>query len=197
MSMVGVAFMSVFGLNALLRYGAGTCSGCRGPSLPRDLAGSLAFLVSAIVTAILHGLLSRFALRPLGLGALDPFAFMLLSFATGSALAFGASRLNGAFAERMSKSFERLSASCAIYGIALAASGIARNGSSLIVASFSGALGYLAASAILDAIRERLELERLPQAFKGAPAYFISAGLLALAFHGLEAMLGPWFGSAR
>ncbi|MBP7095746.1 MAG: hypothetical protein KBC36_06620 [Spirochaetia bacterium] len=197
MSVVGIAFLSVFGVNALLRYGSGTCSECRGTHAPRGLAGSLAFLASALAAGTLHGLLMRFALRPLGLETLDPFVFALVSSASGFALALGASRLKGDFADRLAKSLDRLTPSCAIYGIALAASGLARSGSAILVASFFGALGYLAASAILDAIRERLELENLPDAFKGAPAYFISAGLLALAFHGLESMLGPMFGSLR
>ncbi len=197
MSLVGIAFMSVFGVNALLRYGAGICSASRGTTVPRGLAGSLAFLGSALAAGTLHGLLMRFALRPLGLETLDPFVFALVSSATGFALSLGASRLRGAFAARLAESFDRLAPSCAIYGIALAASGLARSGSAILAASFFGALGYLAASAILDSIRERLELERLPDAFKGAPAYFISAGLLALAFHGLESMLGPMFGGLR
>jgi len=197
MSLVGIAFMSVFGVNALLRYGSGACAECRGKAFPRGLAGSLAFLASALAAGTLHGLLMRFALRPLGLETLDPFAFALVASATGFALSLGASRLKGAFADRLASSFDRLAPSCAIYGIALAASGLADGGGAILAASFFGAVGYLAASTILEAIRERLELERLPEAFKGAPAYFISAGLLALAFHGLESMLGPLFGSLQ
>jgi electron transport complex protein RnfA len=197
MSLVGIAFMSVFGANALLRYGAGACSECRRSSYPRDLAGGLAFLVSAVLSGTLHGLLMRFALRPLGLGAIDAFAFALVSSAIGAALALAASRIKGRFAARLGDALDRLTASCAVYGVALAASGLADSGPSLFAASIAGAVGYLAATVVLDAIRERLELERIPDSFKGAPAYLISAGLLALAFHGLETMLGPWLGGVR
>lgn len=197
MSVVGIAFMSVFGVNALLRYGAGACSECRGSAMPRGLAGSLAFLASALAAGTLHGLLMRFALRPLRLETLEPIVFALVSSAVGFALTLGASKLRGAFAERLAASFDRLTPSCAIYGVALAASGLARSGSAILAASVFGAVGYLVAATVLDSIRERLELERLPEVFKGAPAYFVSAGLLALAFHGLESMLAPVFGSLR
>jgi len=46
---------------------------------------------------------------------------------------------------------------------------------------------YLAATRFLDDIVERIELEPIPAPFRGAPIRFISAGLMALAFAGVDA----------
>ena len=47
--------------------------------------------------------------------------------------------------------------------------------------------GYVAATGFLEAIMERLELERVPEPFRGAPLRFLSAALMALAFAGVDA----------
>jgi electron transport complex protein RnfA len=55
-----------------------------------------------------------------------------------------------------------------------------------LVASLSATAGYWAAVILLDSIRERLELSNLPAAFRGAPALLVSAGLMAMAFMGVD-----------
>src|SRR5690606_16065460 len=57
----------------------------------------------------------------------------------------------------------------------------------LVLGGLAATLGYLAASMLLDDIVERLKLEPVPEAFRGIPIRFMSAGLIALMFKGIAA----------
>jgi electron transport complex protein RnfA len=52
---------------------------------------------------------------------------------------------------------------------------------SLVVGIAAGA-GFFIALTLLSAIRERLEVEKVPESLRGLPLHLISAGLLAYAF---------------
>ncbi len=75
------------------------------------------------------------------------------------------------------------------YGCILAASAYGGSGWNLFAAGASAALGFLVASTVLEDIMDRLELEAVPAPFHGLPARFLSAGLMALAFSGLDMSL--------
>ena len=53
-----------------------------------------------------------------------------------------------------------------------------------VIYSVSIALGFALALVLFAGIRERLEVEDVPQAFRGVPIALITAGLLAMAFMG-------------
>lgn len=188
MSLPGLVLMSIFGANALLVYGFGLR-----PALGRDSIGlTVRLLALGTVNLLLSTgiwLLENLALRPLGLSAIEPLLFTAflaplvrrLARVTGS----GAATRGGAF----SRAVDESAMSSLVFGIALLAG---RRGFGLLdalVASLSSVLGYWAAIVLLEAIRERLELSDLPAPFRGAPAILISAGLMAMAFSGLDASL--------
>ena len=56
------------------------------------------------------------------------------------------------------------------------------------VNSLAAGLGFFFALIIMAGIRERLESADLPEAMKGAPITFITAGLLAIAFMGFAGL---------
>lgn len=188
MSLFGLVLSSVFSANALLVYGLELR-----PALGMENVGlPLRLLVLGLVELFLSGLvwlLERFVLLPLGLQALEPLLFTAflaplirrLARAAGS----GSSAGPGAF----SRAIDEAATSSLVYGIALLA---ARRGFGLLdalIASLASVLGYWAALVLLDAIRERLELSDLPAPFKGVPAILISAGLMAMAFMGIDQAL--------
>jgi electron transport complex protein RnfA len=188
MSLPGIVFTSVFSANALLVYGFGLR-----PTLGRDgtplHVRMLALGLVNLVLSSLVWLLENFLLRGLGLMALEPLlfaAFMApLVRRLSRVAASGASRGVGAF----SRAIDESAMSSLVFGIALLA---ARRGFGLgdaLLASLGSLLGYGAATILLAAIRERLELSDLPAPFRGAPAVLLSAGLMAMAFMGLDAAI--------
>ena len=58
-----------------------------------------------------------------------------------------------------------------------------------MVYSVSIALGFGLALVLFAGIRERLELEEVPEAFRGTPIALITAGILAMAFMGFSGLV--------
>lgn len=57
-----------------------------------------------------------------------------------------------------------------------------------VTQGFGAALGFTLALVLMSGIRERIELEEVPECFKGMPIAFIVAGLLALSFMGFSGL---------
>jgi electron transport complex protein RnfA len=188
MSYIGIVVSCVFVSNALLTYGFEICNGLRW----RESDGLASALSIALVNCLAAGMLwcaRILVLAPFGLERLDLFVFMLISVPLQKALALTASKTRMGFLSRLGFSSLDLIVSNLVFGIALVAS---RGGYSFLEALIAGAasgLGYWLASTLLDSLRERLELSALPPALKGAPSMLISAGLMSMAFMGIDAAL--------
>jgi Na+-translocating ferredoxin:NAD+ oxidoreductase subunit A len=75
-----------------------------------------------------------------------------------------------------------ITTNCAVLGVAVLNINSKYDFVSSVVNGFSGGAGFLLALFLMSAIRERLDMADVPEAFKGAPIAFISAGLMAMAF---------------
>ena len=53
---------------------------------------------------------------------------------------------------------------------------------------FSAGIGFLLIMVLMSGLREKLELEGVPESMKGAPIAFITAGLMAIAFLGFSGL---------
>lgn len=182
MSIFGLAFYLTFGGNILVQWGVF-------PAARSDRAGSwfasLAFMVAAAVASVFDGLLFRHILTPMGLESMAPIAFALFVFGAYAVLRALFSALDkpfiGPFDDR---SFQT---TLVLYAAAMTAGQSFSSVWLLLGGGAMAAFGYLAATRFLDAIMERLDLEPVPAPFRGAPIRFISAGLMALAFSGVDA----------
>jgi electron transport complex protein RnfA len=185
-SYLGIVVTSLFATNALLTYGLGALPGQR-----RETAGSIASalaltLVNAVASAILWAI-HAFVLFPLGLVSLDNLFFVLFAVPLVKFLARAAASSPKGALERVGARADDLVVGSLVFGVALLSS---RGGYSLpeaLASSAASGLGYWLAEFLLESLRERLELSDVPRPFKGAPAMLISAGLMALAFMGMDA----------
>ncbi|HOL57607.1 MAG TPA: electron transport complex subunit RsxA [Spirochaetota bacterium] len=75
-----------------------------------------------------------------------------------------------------------ITTNCAVLGVAVLNIDMNYDFISSTVHGFMGGVSFLLALFLMATIRERLEMSEVPEAFKGAPIAFISAGLMALAF---------------
>lgn len=186
MSYIGIIVSSIFASNALLVYGFELCPGFK----QRGGDGLASAVALAIVNSLAAGLLwciRVLALAPLGLERLDLLVFVLAAVPLLKLLAGTVIGSGSGFFSRIGSASDDLVVSCLVFGIALVSS---RSGFSLPEAVLGGAfsgLGYWLAAALLDAIRERLELSSVPGPFRGAPAMLVSAGLMAMALMGIDA----------
>jgi electron transport complex protein RnfA len=167
-------------------YGFEICPGFK----QRGTASLASAFALAVVDSIAAGLLwclRVLALAPLGLERLDLLVFVLAAVPLLKTLSGTLIGSGSGFFSRVGSVSDDLVVSCLVFGIALVSS---RSGFTLpeaILAGASSGLGYWLATALLDAIRERLELSVLPRAFRGAPAMLVSAGLMAMAMMGIDA----------
>ena len=89
-----------------------------------------------------------------------------------------------------------ITTNCAVMGVALIAVVDESFGPlKSFFAGFSAGVGFLLAIVIMSSLREKLETEWIPRAFRGIPIAFITAGLMALAFMAFDkALLNNLFG---
>ena len=82
-----------------------------------------------------------------------------------------------------------ITTNCAVLGIALIAVRNNYNALESFVAGFAAGLGFLLAIVLMSTLREKLDTERVPKAFRGIPIAFITGGLMALAFMAFDKAL--------
>lgn len=182
MSIIGLAFYFTLGGNIFIQWGLMPERRIEEKSSPWFL---LAFLVTAALAALADGLVFRYVLTPWGMESLAPIVFALLLFSV-----FGLLRaVHKASGRTTNPGFEEKAsqATLALYAVAMMAGGRFSSVWLLLAGGLSAAFGYVAATRFLDAIMDRLDLEPIPAPFQGTPIRFLSAGLMALAFAGIEA----------
>ncbi|QKJ65898.1 electron transport complex subunit RsxA [Deefgea piscis] len=82
-----------------------------------------------------------------------------------------------------------ITTNCAVLGVPLINSTAKHTFLESLVFGFGSAVGFSLILILFAAMRERLEGADIPQAFKGTPAAFITAGLMSLAFMGFAGLV--------
>lgn len=82
-----------------------------------------------------------------------------------------------------------ITTNCAVLGVALINIQTNYNFIEATVNSFASSLGFAMALIIFSSIREKIELNNVPKAFKGTALALITAGLLSMAFMGFSGLV--------
>ena len=82
-----------------------------------------------------------------------------------------------------------ITTNCAILGLALLNVQMEYNLLETVFNSLGAALGFGLALIVFASIRERLELEEIPQSFQGLANALITAGLVSMAFMGFQGLV--------
>ncbi len=82
-----------------------------------------------------------------------------------------------------------ITTNCAVLGVAILMIQKEFNLLQSVTYSVSSALGFWLALVLFAGIREQLELDDMPAAFKGIPIALITAGILAMAFMGFSGLV--------
>ncbi len=180
MSAWGIAFYCTLGGNVFIAWGLPGPRRNLGPATP---ASAALFLALASGASLAYGLVYRYLFLPFSMESLSPLAFALCLLG-----AYALCRALGALGGRDLPALgdTAFQATLALYAIAMAVGGQFLSPWVMLGGGASAALGYVAATRFLDDIMDRLDLEPVPAPFRGAPIRFISAGLMALAFHGID-----------
>jgi len=183
MSWIGIILTFALVDNVVLSRLLGICP-CVGA--PRTMRGVVGIGVS---TSVLMGLSALGAwavdtsvLAPLALRFLRTPVFVLLVAGLAFFLERMALRIAPTLLRVAGFSLPGVAVNCATLGVVLIVARGEFTAMQSLVAGLSAGIGFLIVLALLAAIRERLEIERVPRPLRGLPLFLISAGLLAYAF---------------
>ncbi len=182
MSWASIVFTFALMDNVVLSrlIGLNTGDGARGGERPVWLGGSIAVLMS--VSAVAAWALDSLLLVPLGFTLLRTPLFVFL--VAGISLGFQAlaARFWPAVLERSGVSIPRVGVNCVVLGLVLITTRAGYGALQSFLAGIAAGAGYLLATAMMGAIRERLEIEAVPPMLRGVPLQLITAGLMGYAF---------------
>ena len=142
----------------------------------------IAMTILMTVSSIGAWAVEDFILAPLGLSFLQTPLFLFLVLGVGFLLELLATRVIPGFAPAPGFSMAEVGINSASLGIVLVVARSDMTGAESLVAGFATGVGYFLVTAMMIAIRERLEVEQVPRFLRGFPLHLISAGLLAYAF---------------
>lgn len=132
--------------------------------------------------------LDNWLLLPLGLGYLRILTFILVIAAVVQFVEAVVRKSAPSLYQALGIYLPLITTNCAVLGVALLnaqeKSGFVKS----LFYGFGSALGFTLVLLIFAGLRERLAVARVPAAFAGAPAAFVLASLLSLAFMGFAGL---------
>ena len=156
-------------------------------STAAGMGGAVIFVMtiaSAVTSVIYH-----FVLVPLKLSYMNTIVFILVIAALVQFVEMFLKKTIPSLYEALGVYLPLITTNCAVLGIALKNVQDDLNiGESIINGMFS-AVGFAIAIIVMAGIREKIDKNDIPESFKGAPIVLITAGLMAIAFLGLNGLI--------
>lgn len=183
MSWVGIIVTFALVDNVLLSRLLGVDTALGVPGGMRAAIGigtSTAVLMAA--SAFVGWAVDSLLLVPFGLEILRTPAFVLAVAGVALLAELAAARFAPGKVRSWGVSLPEVAVNCASVGVVLIITRSGYTALQSIVGGLSAGAGYLMVTAVMTAIREKLDVESVPRAFRGLPLHLISAGLLAYAF---------------
>ena len=149
-------------------------------SLGMGMAVTFVMALSSVVTWCLQ----QFILLPFGIEYMQTIVFILVIAALVQMVEIVLKKVSPTLYQALGIFLPLITTNCAVLGVAIL---MVQKEFSLItgvIYSVSTALGFALALVLFAGIRERLDVEDVPQALRGVPIALIAAGLLAMAFMG-------------
>lgn len=179
MNFIRLIFYFSFAGNILIHWGL---TGSREDTENISFRFALVFLCISSVSAIFFGIFYTFILCPLKLESLSPVVFLIFIYIVFYILNALLKSKNKSL-NLNAKGFHII---MVVYAIAVTTGFLPIKPLRIFISAFACAFGALAAAWFLENIMKRLDLEDIPQVFKGSPIRLISVGLMAMAFYGIE-----------
>lgn len=140
--------------------------------------------LSSIVTGLIYKILARF-----DMAYLKTIVFILVIAALVQFVEMFLKRFIPSLYQALGVYLPLITTNCAVLGIALTNVTKEYNLLEGTVNGFATSVGFTISIVILAGIRERMQYNDIPKAFRGMPIVLISAGLMAIAFCGFSGLL--------
>lgn len=192
---LSIIITNVFVANFILNKFLGLCpflgvSKSTKPALGMGLAVIFVMTASALITYLLY----RYILVPFHLEYLRTVSFILVIAVFVQLVELIIGKFSPALYRALGIYLPLITTNCAVMGVCiLNGQQFFKDGASvpfglsltLLQGLFAG-VGFTLALLLMSGIRERLDLAKVPEAFKGLPIAFIVASLMSMAFMGFS-----------
>lgn len=194
-----IIISSIFVNNILLAQFLGICPflGVSNKlSTATGMSGAVCFVIT-LATVVTY-LLNQYVLVPLELQFLQTISFILVIAALVQMVEIVLKKVSPGLYQALGIFLPLITTNCAVLGVALTvvtkemAFGGPAHMLSLAestVYAFSTAVGYGVAMVLFAGLREHLEMNDVPKAFKGLPLALITVSIMAMAFLGFSGLV--------
>jgi len=144
--------------------------------------------VMALASAVTY-VVENFILEPLNLDYLYNIAFILIIAALVQFVEMFIKKSSPTLYQALGIYLPLITTNCAVLGVTVLNRDNQYNFIVSIVHGVGAAIGFTLAIVLFASIRERMEYNDIPRAFKGFPIALITAGLMSIAFLGFTGMI--------
>ena len=141
------------------------------------------------LTALVAWPIQTYVLNPLNIGYMQTIVFILVIAALVQMVEIVLKKVSPSLYQALGIFLPLITTNCAVLGVAITMIQKEYTLLQSFAFSVSTAIGFAIALVLFAGIRERLELDEMPKAFKGVPIALVTAALLAMAFMGFTV----WF----
>ncbi|MCF7945749.1 MAG: electron transport complex subunit RsxA [Spirochaetia bacterium] len=196
MTYIGILITYIFISNFILTQFLGLCPFI-GVSKNTESAVGMGFAVTFVmaIASIVTWLVYNYVLDPFGLAYLQTITFILVIASLVQLVEMVIQKISPPLYKALGIYLPLITTNCAVMGIALINISNEYTAMESFIGGIAAGLGFLLAIVLMANIREKLDYEKIPKAFRGVPIAFISGGLMAMAFMAFDkALLTNLFG---
>ena len=151
------------------------------------MGGAIIFVItlSSFVTSVIY----RFILVPTNMEYLQTIVFILIIAALVQFVEMFLKKAIPSLYQALGVYLPLITTNCAVLGVALINVQNDYNILEGTVNGFAIAAGFTLSIIVMAGIREKIEYNDIPEAFKGFPTVLLTAGLMAIAFCGFSGLI--------
>ncbi|MFI3318726.1 MAG: electron transport complex subunit RsxA [Rikenellaceae bacterium] len=181
---------SIFVNNVILAQFLGICP-FLGVSSKVETSMGMAAAVAFVMTiaAIVVWLIQSYILVPLEITYMQTIVFILVIASLVQMVEIILKKLSPVLYQALGIFLPLITTNCAVLGVAILMIQKEFDLLQSVAYALSTAVGFGLALVIFAGIRERLDFEDVPEAFKGIPIALVTAGILAMAFMGFSGLV--------
>lgn len=185
-----IAVGSAFVNNVVLSQFLGICpflGVSKNTKTAAGMGGAVIFVIT--ISSFVTGLIYKFILIPTGFEYLQTIVFILVIAALVQFVEMFLKKMMPPLYNALGVFLPLITTNCAVLGVAL--TNVQKSYSILegVVNGIATAFGFLVSIVLMAGIREKIEYNDVPEAFKGTPIVLVTAGLMAIAFFGFSGLI--------
>lgn len=184
-TLFAIVIGAIFVNNVVLSQFLGICPFLGVSSKVETSAGmGMAVTFVMALASVVTWALQNFILVPFGIEYMQTIVFILVIAALVQMVEIVLKKVSPSLYQALGIFLPLITTNCAVLGVAIIAVQKDFDLLTSVVYSTSIAVGFALALILFAGIRERLDVEDVPQGMRGVPIALITAGLLAMAFMG-------------